>query len=83
MRTVMSLKKPSIDNLNRKGSPDNGLEVATTNNLAKPPRGMKRQLNMLVSEETLRDFKMTCAAHGIPKSQLWQLVWEEWRARNP
>ena len=79
----MPLKKPSIDNPNRKGSPDNDLEVATTNNLAKPPRGTKRQLNILLSEETLRDFKMTCVARGIPMGQLWQLVWEEWRARNP
>ncbi|WP_319567761.1 hypothetical protein [Cohaesibacter marisflavi] len=79
----MKLKKPSIDNPNRKGSPDKDLEVATTNNLAKRPRGAKRQLNIAVSEETLREFRIYSAVHGITKSQLWNLVWKEWRARNP
>ena len=79
----MKLKMTGTDNPDRKGIPVNDKEAATTNDLAKPLMDAKRQLNIVVSEETLRDFRIYSAAHGISKSQLWQQVWEEWRARNP
>ncbi len=79
----MPLKKPAIENSNRKGNPEADLRQAPTNNLIKQPRGKIRQLNILVPEETLRDFKMTSLARNMTMGQLWQLVWDDWRAKNP
>jgi hypothetical protein len=79
----MTLKKRDIGKTNTKNSPERDLEFVTTTNLDKQPRGKIRQLNIQVPEETLRDFKFVCVARDIPMGRLWNLIWEEWRAKNP
>lgn len=79
----MTLKKRDIGKTNTKNSPERDLELVTTTNLDKQPRGKMRQLNIQVPEETLRDFKFVCVARDISMGRLWRLVWEEWRAKNP
>ena len=66
-----------------KSTPNADLQLESTANLHKPPRGKRSQLNVLFPDEKLLDVKICSAMRGITMSRLLELVWDEWRARNP
>ena len=74
----MNLTKPSK---NTKGEPSK--VIALTPNLQKAPSTGTIQLPLTVPAQVKREFKSYSAEKDLSMSALFQLMWDEYRARHP
>ena len=76
MVDVQKLKKPA----NRKGTPPP--QVTVSQNLVKPPSGEKVPLQLKISPELRREFRVYAAERDIDMSALFADMWTFYKERH-